>query len=89
MLLGCENNQERITFVNLAGDMQNISHRHIDPKTFRQLTQWSVYRIARETDIPVDSLYNYLKPESDPKYREPKPYIKRLLGEIYSRLHPN
>lgn len=68
--------------------MQNISHKSLDPKTFRQLTQWSVYKISRETEIPLHSLYNYLKAESDPKYREPKPYIKRLLGEIYSRLHP-
>ncbi len=59
---------------------------YLDPKTFRELTEWSVYRIARETDIPLYSLYNYLKDESDPKYREPKPYIKRLLGEIYFRL---
>ena len=68
--------------------MQNITHRHLDPKTFKQLTQWSIYKISRETDIPVYSLYNYLKAESDPKYREPKLYIKRLLGEIYSRLTP-
>jgi hypothetical protein len=61
-------------------------HRHIDPKTFRALTNWSVYKIARETDIPLQSLYNYLKDPTDPKYREPKPYIKRLLGEIYSHL---
>jgi hypothetical protein len=50
------------------------------------LTKWSLYKIARETDIPLQSLYCYLKDESDPKYREPKPYIKRLLGEIYSHL---
>jgi hypothetical protein len=61
-------------------------HRYIDPKTFRALTNWSVYKIARETDIPLQSLYNYLKDPTDPKYREPKPYIKRLLGEIYSHL---
>lgn len=61
-------------------------NRHIDPKTFRELTKWSVYKIARETDIPLQSLYNYLKEPADPKYREPKPYINRLLGEIYCRL---
>ncbi len=66
--------------------MSTITHRHIDPKTFRDLTKWSLYKIARETDIPLQSLYCYLKDESDPKYREPKPYIKRLLGEIYSHL---
>lgn len=88
MPLDCEHNQGPITFLNQAGNMQNISHRHLDPKTFRQLTQWSVYKISRETEIPLHSLYNYLKAESDPKYREPKPYRKRLLGEIYSRL-PN
>lgn len=62
------------------------TNRHIDPKTFRELTSWSVYKMARETDIPIQSLYNYLKEPSDPKYREPKLYIKRLFGEIYSRL---
>ena len=61
-------------------------NRHIDPKAFRELTRWSVYKMARETDIPIQSLYNYLKEPSDPKYREPKLYIKRLFGEIYSRL---
>ena len=61
-------------------------NRHIDPKAFRELTSWSVYKMARETDIPIQSLYNYLKEPSDPKYREPKLYIKRLFGEIYSRL---
>lgn len=69
--------------------MQNISHRYLDPKTFKQLTQWSIYKISRETDIPVQTLYSYLKVESDPKYRKPKPYIERLLGEIYSRIVPN
>lgn len=59
---------------------------YLDPKSFRERTKWSVYKISRETDIPLQSLYNYLKDESDPKYREPKPYIKRLLGEIYSHL---
>lgn len=59
---------------------------YLDPKTFRELTKWSVYKMSRETDIPLYSLYNYLKDESDPKYREPKLYIKRLLGEIYSHL---
>ena len=62
------------------------TNRHIDPKAFRELTSWSVYKMARETDIPIQSLYNYLKEPSDPKYREPKLYIKRLFGEIYSRL---
>ena len=62
------------------------NNRYIDPKTFRELTNWSVYKIARETDIPLQSLYNYLKEPTDPKYREPKSYIKRLLWEIYSRL---
>lgn len=62
------------------------TNRHIDPKAFRELTRWSVYKMARETDIPIQSLYNYLKEPSDPKYREPKLYIKRLFGEIYSRL---
>lgn len=61
-------------------------NRHIDPKAFRELTSWSVYKMARETDIPIQSLYNYLKEPNDPKYREPKLYIKRLFGEIYSRL---
>lgn len=59
----------------------------LDPKTFRELTKWSVYKMARETGIPVHSIYNYLKEPTDPKYREPKIYIKRLFGEIYSRLH--
>ncbi len=62
---------------------------YLDPKTFRERTKWSVYRIHRETDIPLQSLYNYLKDESDPRYREPKPYIKRLLGEIYAHLSPS
>lgn len=62
------------------------TNRYIDPKDFRELTKWSVYKMARETDIPEQSLYNYLKEPTDPKYREPKPYIKRLFGEIYSRL---
>lgn len=62
------------------------TNRHIDPKTFRALTKWSVYKMARETDIPLHSLYNYLKEPTDPKYREPKPYINRLFGEIYFRL---
>jgi hypothetical protein len=60
---------------------------YLDLKTFRELTGWSVYKIHRETDIPLQSLYNYLKDKADPKYREQKPYIKRLFGEIYySRL---
>ncbi len=62
------------------------SPRHLDLKTFRSLTNWSVYKIARETDIPLQSLYNYLKDPTDPKYREQKPFIKRLLGMIYSSL---
>lgn len=61
---------------------------YLDLKTFRELTKWSVYKIHRETDIPLQSLYNYLKDESDPKYREPKLFIKRLLGEIYSHMSP-
>lgn len=72
--------------MNQAGDMTTLPRKSLDPKTFRQLTQWSVYKISRETEIPLHSLYNYLKSETDPKYREPKPYIKRLLGEIYLRI---
>jgi hypothetical protein len=59
---------------------------YLTPKEFRQLTKWSVYKIARETDIPQDSIYNYLKDPSDPKYREPKPFVNRLLGLLYQSL---
>jgi hypothetical protein len=63
---------------------RKLEKRYLTPKEFREITKWSVYKIARETDIPLQSLYCYLKDESDPKYREPKLCIKRLLGEIYA-----
>jgi hypothetical protein len=65
---------------------RKLEKRSITPKEFRDATKWSVYKMARETDIPLYSLYNYLKDPSDPKYREPKPYINRLFGEIYQNL---
>jgi hypothetical protein len=64
--------------------MKNITEKlSLTPAEFRQLTGWSVYKIHRLTDIPIHSLYNYLKSPEDPNYREPKPFIKRYFGLIY------
>jgi hypothetical protein len=57
----------------------------LTPREFRALTGWSVYRMARETEIPLKSLYCYLKDVDDPTYREPKPFVNRLFGELYLR----
>jgi hypothetical protein len=57
----------------------------LTPREFRALTGWSVYKIERETEIPLGSLYCYLKDEGDPNYRAPKPFVNRLLGELYLR----
>jgi hypothetical protein len=65
---------------------RKVEKKYLTPKEFRELTKWSVYEIAKEADIPQDSVYNYLKDPSDPKYREPKPYINRLFGLIYQSL---
>lgn len=68
--------------------MNTLAEKSLDLKSFRRLTKWSIYKLSRETGIPLQSLYNYLKEPSDPKYRKPKPYIERLLWEIYSHLPP-
>ncbi len=57
----------------------------LTPREFRSLTGWSVYKMERETDIPIASLYRYLKDSDDPTYREPKPFVNRLFGELYLR----
>lgn len=59
----------------------------ITPKEFRQLTTWSVYKMSRETAIPLQTLYSYLKNPGDPGYRESKPFINRLFGELYQKLN--
>ncbi|MDB9514777.1 hypothetical protein PN499_26595 [Kamptonema animale CS-326] len=59
----------------------------LTPKEFRQLTGWSVYKMARESEIPLPSLYNYLKEPEDPAYREPKPFINRMFGLMYESIN--
>jgi hypothetical protein len=61
------------------------SRPSLTPREFRALTGWSVYKMERETQIPLGSLYCYLKDADDPTYREPKPFVKRLFGELYLR----
>jgi hypothetical protein len=58
----------------------------LTPAEFRQLTGWTVYKMARVSGVPLYSMYNYLKDKSDPKYREPKLFINRLFAIIY-QLH--
>jgi hypothetical protein len=58
----------------------------VTPREFRTLTGWSVYKMSHASGIPLYSLYNYMKSEDDPKYREPKPFINRLFAILY-QLH--
>jgi len=55
----------------------------LTPREFRNLTGWSMYKMSHASGIPLYSLYNYMKAEDDPKYREPKPFINRLFAIIY------
>jgi hypothetical protein len=57
--------------------------KQITPSEFRALTGWSVYKMSRVSDIPLQSLYNYLKSPDDPRYREPKPFINRFFAVLY------
>jgi hypothetical protein len=57
----------------------------LSPAEFRRLTGWTVAKMARASNIPLYSLYNYLKDKGDPKYREPKPFVNRSR-EIGRRL---
>jgi hypothetical protein len=61
----------------------NSERQSLTSKEFRQLTQWSVYKMARVSSIPEKTIYAYLKDSADPYYREPKPYINRLFALIY------
>jgi hypothetical protein len=64
--------------------MKNITEKpSLTPAEFRDLTQWSVYKMHRESEIPLHTLYAYLKNPEDPNYRKPKPFIKRQFGLIY------
>lgn len=62
---------------------EKLEKEYLTPKEFRQLTQWSVYKMARFSEIPIGTMYCYLKDATDPYYREPKPYIKKLFALIY------
>jgi len=56
----------------------------LTPKEFRELTGWSLKKISRETEIPLFTLYGYFKEPGDAHYREPKPFVNRLFGELYT-----
>jgi len=58
----------------------------LTPREFRNLTGWSMYKMSHASGIPLYSLYNYMKAEDDPKYREPKPFINRLFSIIYQMI---
>ncbi len=63
--------------------ISNPEKQSLTPKEFREMTKWSVYKMARVSMIPEKTIYAYLKEPTDPYYREPKPYINRLFALIY------
>ncbi|TAE15495.1 MAG: hypothetical protein EAZ94_04355 [Oscillatoriales cyanobacterium] len=66
--------------------MKIISEISLSPQEFRKLTGWSVYKISRETGIPLQTLYCYLREPGAPGYREPKPQITLLFGLLHKVL---
>ena len=58
----------------------------IHPRDFCSKHGWTIEKLAEESDIPLNTLNNWMVRKDAAKYREPKPYILRYFGEIDRRI---